>query len=70
MLLVTKRSSTSTGITTTADEDNIPLNTDHMGLVKYESRGQEEYTIVKQRLRILVEEAKEKVGKCFAEDRT
>lgn len=50
-----------------ADEDNIPLNTDHSGLVKYDSRNQGDYTIVRERLMRLVAEAKQEVAKRFAE---
>jgi hypothetical protein len=65
--MVTEKSATSLGLTATYKEDNIPLNTDHSGLVKYESRSQEEYSIVKGRLKILVTEAKQKVSKRFEE---
>lgn len=66
--MVTEKSATSTGLTATADKENIPLNTDHSGLVKYESRSQEEYSIVKERLKTLVAEAKREVGKRFTEN--
>ncbi|KAL4962580.1 uncharacterized protein BDV14DRAFT_178258 [Aspergillus stella-maris] len=65
--MVTEKSATSLGLTATHKEDNIPLNTDHSGLVKYESRIQEEYSIVKGRLKILVTEAKQKVSERFEE---
>ncbi|SPO05328.1 uncharacterized protein DNG_08015 [Cephalotrichum gorgonifer] len=65
-LLVTEKSATNIGLVANADEDNIALNTDHSGLVKYESRGQVEYTIVRERLRWLIDKAKEKVPKRFA----
>ncbi len=60
--MVTQRSATSTGLTAAVNEDNIPLNTDHRGLVKYDDRNQEEYHIVKGRLRTLIAEAKSKAA--------
>ncbi|KAM5359278.1 hypothetical protein ACJA88_015171 [Fusarium oxysporum] len=66
-LLVTEKSTTSTGLVAMADEDNIALNTDHSGLVKYDSRNQGDYTIVRERLMRLVAEAKQEVAKRFAE---
>lgn len=69
MLLVTEKSATSTGLMATADEDNIPLPTDHTGLVKFESRSQSEYSIVKGKLERLISEARAEVGKRFANDR-
>ncbi|KAL4744299.1 hypothetical protein BDW72DRAFT_188841, partial [Aspergillus terricola var. indicus] len=63
--MVTEKLATSLGLTATHKEDNIPLNTDHSGLVKYETRSQEEYSIVKGRLKILVTEAKREVSKWF-----
>ena len=68
--MVTEKSATSTGLTAAADEVNIPLNLDHSGLVKYDNRTQEEYSIVKERLKRLVEEARVEVGKRFANNRT
>ncbi|KAL4744228.1 NACHT domain-containing protein [Aspergillus terricola var. indicus] len=65
--MVTEKSATSLGLTATHKEDNIPLNTDHSGLVKYETRSQEEYSIVKGRLKILVTGAKQEVSKRFEE---
>ncbi|KAH7130945.1 hypothetical protein EDB81DRAFT_129655 [Dactylonectria macrodidyma] len=59
VLLVTERSATSTGLTAMADENNISLSTDHAGLVKYGSRNQVEYCIVRANLLSLVSEAKE-----------
>ncbi|KAJ5128266.1 ankyrin repeat-containing protein, partial [Penicillium atrosanguineum] len=66
-LLVTEKSATSTGLVAMADEDNIPFNTDHSGLVKYRSRNQGDYTVVRERIRILVDEAKLKVANRFLE---
>ena len=66
--MVTEKSASSTGLTAIADEVNISLPTDHSGLVKYESRICEEYSIVKERLRKLVADAKTEVGGCFAEE--
>ena len=65
--MVTHKSATSTGLTAAPEEYNIPLNADHSGLVKYRSRGQEEYTIVKGKLNILVAEAKREVSRRFIE---
>ena len=69
-LLVTEKSATSTNLVAVADKDNIPLNTDHSGLVKYKSRNQGDYTIARERIRILVDEAKLEVVKRFAEHST
>lgn len=66
-LLVTERSATSTGLVAVADEDNIPLNTDHSGLVKYSFRNQGDYPIVRERLRRFIDEAKLEVPKRFSE---
>ncbi|KAJ4181106.1 hypothetical protein NW759_017203 [Fusarium solani] len=66
-LLVTEKSTTSTGLVAMAEEDNIALNTDHSGLVKYDSSNQGDYTIVRERLRRLVDKAKQEVAKRFAE---
>ncbi|ERF76578.1 hypothetical protein EPUS_05851 [Endocarpon pusillum Z07020] len=66
--MVTQKSATSTGLTAPADENNIPLNMDHSGLVKYESRSQDEYSIVKGKLKTLVAEAKREVGRRFAKN--
>ncbi|KAF2176608.1 hypothetical protein K469DRAFT_812982 [Zopfia rhizophila CBS 207.26] len=66
--MVTQKSATSTGLTAVADENNISLNMDHSGLVKYESRTQEEYNIVKEKLKVLVAGAKHEVGRRFAEN--
>ncbi|CAH0052972.1 unnamed protein product, partial [Clonostachys solani] len=66
-LMVTEQSATSTGIVATADEDNIPMNADHSGLVKFSSRNHGEYLVVQERLRQLVEETKQKVSQRFAE---
>ncbi|KAL9022869.1 MAG: hypothetical protein Q9196_007498, partial [Gyalolechia fulgens] len=67
MYMVTEKSATSTGLTATAEEHNIALNTDHSGLVKYRSRNQEEYIIVQANLNTLVTDAIREVGKRFAE---
>jgi hypothetical protein len=50
-----------------ADEDNVSLNTDHSGLVKYKFRNQGDYTIVRERIRKLVDEASLEVAKRVAE---
>lgn len=68
--MVTEKSATSTGLTATADEYNIPLNTDHSGLVTYKSRSQEDYSIVKETLKKFVAQAKWEVDKRFVEKST
>ncbi|KAI0125986.1 hypothetical protein BJ170DRAFT_633363 [Xylariales sp. AK1849] len=70
ILMVTKKSATSTGLTAIADEDNIPLDVDHSGLVKYDSRSQEEYAVVRERLSTLVSEGLAVGAKRLADDRT
>ncbi|KLU88157.1 hypothetical protein MAPG_07144 [Magnaporthiopsis poae ATCC 64411] len=65
-LLVTTKSATSTGLIAVADEDSIPLNRDHSGLVKYESRNQGDYTVVRERITRLVHDAKLEVARRFA----
>ncbi|KAK1579705.1 uncharacterized protein LY79DRAFT_652008, partial [Colletotrichum navitas] len=66
-LLVTQKSATATGIVAVADEDNIALNSDHSGIVKYSSRGQGDYPIVRRRLIDCVERAILDVPRRFAE---
>ncbi|KAL8382735.1 hypothetical protein RB595_006496 [Gaeumannomyces hyphopodioides] len=66
-LLVTSKSATSTGVVAVADEDNIPLNRDHSGLVKYESRNEGDYTVVEARITKFVQDAKLEVARRFAE---
>ncbi|KAL8365058.1 hypothetical protein RB595_004057 [Gaeumannomyces hyphopodioides] len=66
-LLVTEKSATSTGLVAVADEDNIPLNRDHSGLVKYEFKGHGDYSVVRERIRGLVYDAKLEVAGRFAE---
>ena len=70
IFMVTQNSAISTGLTAAGDENNIPLNTDHSGLVKYQSRSQEEYIIVKWKLKILVDEAKQEASRRFTEKGT
>ncbi|KAK1982091.1 ankyrin repeat-containing protein, partial [Colletotrichum cereale] len=65
-LLVTGDSATSTGLVAAADEDNIPLNTDHSGLVKFDSKSQGDYPIIRERIKKLSEEAKVEVTRRFA----
>ncbi|KAK2026075.1 ankyrin repeat-containing protein, partial [Colletotrichum zoysiae] len=65
-LLVTGDSATSTGLVAAADEDNIPLNTDHSGLVKFNNKSQGDYSIVRERIKKLSREAKVEVAKRFA----
>ncbi|KAL8294757.1 hypothetical protein RB600_000626 [Gaeumannomyces tritici] len=66
-LLVTMKSATSTGLVAVADEDNLPLRRDHSGLVKYESKNQGDYTVVAERIRRFVHDAKLEVARRFAE---
>lgn len=66
-LMVTRDSATSTGLTATSDEDNIALDTDHSGLVKYDSQSQGPYPIVKERLRNLIVEGITQVDKRFTD---
>ncbi|KAM3524619.1 hypothetical protein MY4038_007640 [Beauveria bassiana] len=66
-LLVTEKSASSIGLVAVAEEDKVPLNTDHSGLVKYESRTQDDYSIVRERLGRLVDEARPEVAQRFAE---
>ncbi|KAF9772370.1 hypothetical protein IL306_009926 [Fusarium sp. DS 682] len=67
-LLVTEKSASSIGLVAVAEEDKVPLNTDHSGLVKYESRSQDDYTIIRERLRRLVDEARLEVAKRLVEN--
>jgi hypothetical protein len=55
MLLVTQKSAMSTGLTAVADKDNVSLDTDHSGLVKYESSISSIYLIMQQRLRVIID---------------
>ncbi|KAL8402645.1 hypothetical protein RB596_009127 [Gaeumannomyces avenae] len=66
-LLVTIKSATSTGLVAVADEDNVSLQRDHSGLVKYESKHQGDYTVVAERIKRLVHDAKLEVARRFAE---
>ncbi|KAK1589962.1 ankyrin repeat-containing protein, partial [Colletotrichum navitas] len=65
-LLVTGDSATSTGLVAAADEDNIPLNTDHSGLVKFDNKIQGDYPIVRERIKKLCKEAKIEVARRFS----
>lgn len=60
-LLVTEKSTTSIGLVTMADEDNIALNADHSRLFKFEHDAQGNYSIVRERLRRLVDETRREV---------
>ncbi|KAK1964787.1 hypothetical protein LY78DRAFT_748137 [Colletotrichum sublineola] len=66
-LLVTQKSATATGLVAVADEDNIALNVDHSGLVKYSSRSQGDYPTVSRRIMDCVERARIDVPKRFAQ---
>ena len=65
-MMVTEKSATSTGLTATADEDNISFDKDHSGLVKYESRYDQEYRIVKEKVQSLAAKAVIDIKKRFA----
>ncbi|KAK2017089.1 hypothetical protein LZ32DRAFT_577078, partial [Colletotrichum eremochloae] len=66
-LLVTQKSATATGLVAVADEDNIALNANHFGIVKYSSRSQGDYPTVRRRIMDCVERAKLDVPGRFAE---
>jgi hypothetical protein len=68
--MVTQKSATSTGLTAAADENNFCLNTDHSGLVKYESRTQDDYGVVMGKIKSLVRNANRDVDRRFADNRT
>jgi flagellar basal body rod protein FlgB len=65
-MMVTEKSATNTGLTATADEDNVPFDKDHSSLVKYESRYDQEYKIVKEKVRSLAESAVPDIARRFA----
>jgi flagellar basal body rod protein FlgB len=65
-MMVTEKSATSTGLTATADEDNVSFDKDHSGLVKYESRYDQEYRIVKEKVRSLAESATSDISRRLA----
>ena len=67
IFIVTQESATSIGLNVSGDENNIALNTDHSGLVKYQSRSQEEYKLVKGKLKRLVVEATREVSRQHTE---
>ena len=67
ILIVTQKSVTSTGLTAAAEENNVSFNIDHSELVKYRNWGQKEYTIVQNKLRVVVAEAIREVSKRFTE---
>ena len=69
-MMVTQKSATSTGLTAAADENNVPLNTDHSGLVKYNSRTQDDYSVVKGKIETLVANANREVGRRTADNST
>lgn len=64
VLMVTKKSATSTGLTAVPDEDIIPLDADHSGLVKFESRRDDAYVVVKERIKSLVSGAASSADDC------
>ncbi|GAW12879.1 hypothetical protein ANO14919_022500 [Xylariales sp. No.14919] len=57
MLMVTEASATNVGLTSPKDEDSIALDTSHSELVKYHSRSDGNYIIVKGRLSSLMSTA-------------
>ncbi|KAK8071886.1 hypothetical protein PG996_005234 [Apiospora saccharicola] len=54
VLMVTRKSAISTGLTAASDEDIIPLDTDYSGFVKFESRRDDAYVVAKERIKSLV----------------
>ncbi|KAK2042669.1 hypothetical protein LZ31DRAFT_525790 [Colletotrichum somersetense] len=66
-LLVTQKSATATGLVAVAEEDNIALNADHSGIVKYSSKSQGDYPTVGRRIKECTERAKLDVPERFAE---
>ncbi|KAI3333095.1 hypothetical protein F4824DRAFT_491112 [Ustulina deusta] len=67
--LVTQESATTIGVVSAAQEDNIPLHTDHSGLVKYDSMNGQPYTIVSGRLQRIIDKARDVVAERFFEER-
>ncbi|CVK92445.1 uncharacterized protein FMAN_07341 [Fusarium mangiferae] len=65
-LLVTEKSATSIELVAVDDEDNVALDTDHSGLVKYDSDHHAYYMIVTERLQRLINEAERDVPNRFA----
>lgn len=55
--MVTKQSATSAGLSAGPEQDNLPAQLDHSSLVKYNSRGNPTYRLVRQRIQDLVSEA-------------
>ncbi|RYP53591.1 hypothetical protein DL768_001455 [Monosporascus sp. mg162] len=70
VLMVTEKSATSTGLTAVLDEDNIGFDTDHSGLVKYDSRNQGMYPIVRERLEMIISEDVPRIAKRFQDNLT
>lgn len=66
--LVTQESATTIGVVSAAQEDNIPLHTDHSGLVKYDSMNGQPYTIVSGRLQRIIDKARDVVAERFFEE--
>ncbi|KAI0817884.1 hypothetical protein GGR55DRAFT_694079 [Xylaria sp. FL0064] len=66
--LVTRESATKIGVVSAAQEDNVPLHTNHSKLVKFESMYHQPYTIVLERLRRIVEKAVNDVARRFSEE--
>ncbi|KAL8766256.1 MAG: hypothetical protein Q9194_006318 [Teloschistes cf. exilis] len=68
IFMVTKESATSISLTIPADQINIPLNTNHSDLVKYEKRSQQEYSIVMEKIKNFVAKATQDTQKRFMEE--
>ncbi|KAM7210732.1 hypothetical protein V8F06_013894, partial [Rhypophila decipiens] len=66
-LMVTEKSATSTGLVAVTDEVNIAFDTDHTGLVKYDSQDHMHYPIVEEQLKKLVNEQVPQAAQRFAE---
>lgn len=67
--MVTLQSATTTGATAATGQRNFPVDADHSGLVKFDSRSQDEYMIVKEELKTLATDGKALVKARF-EDST
>ncbi|KAK2031148.1 hypothetical protein LX32DRAFT_637474 [Colletotrichum zoysiae] len=57
VLMVTRSSATISGLNVMSDEEIVPLDADHSGLVKFESRRDDAYVVVKERIGSLVSSA-------------
>jgi hypothetical protein len=59
--MVTEESATKTGLSDRFDK-KIPLNRDHSGLVKFESRNDGDYEVVMQKIKTWTAEAPQRVA--------